>query len=303
MVAPRRFLPSIAALRALEALDRFSSASAAAQDLNLSQGAVSRQLQSLEAQLGVSLVDRSHKQISLTDEGTVYASEIRAALTAIAQATLKVQSVPVAGTLNLAILPTFSTRWLMPRLPDFARLHPDVTINMTTRLHPFNFAAEPFDAAIHYGTGDWPGTDKLLLRHEQLLPVCSPEFLQRRTINGPKDMVSCPLLHIQTRPTAWKDWFYAVGIDSRVNLDGGVYDQFATITQAAQHGMGIALMPDYLVEQDVAAGKFIALYDHPVETGGAYYLVWPQGLGRDTAVGKFRDWLADLSQPEDPLPR
>lgn len=304
MVAPRKYFPSISALRALEALDRHGSASAAATDLNLTQGAVSRQLQSLETQLGVELVDRSHKQLLLTENAIEYAAEIRQALTTIAQASHRVQQELVDGTLNLAILPAFGMRWLMPRLPDFSRLYPDVTINMATRLQPFSFAAESFDAAIHYGAPqDWPQTDALLLKHEQLIPVCSPSFLTTRKIATPADLQACPLLHIQTRPTAWADWFAAMEVDVPSNLDGAIYDQFATINQAAQHGLGIALMPDYLVEQDLATGKLVALYDRAIETGGAYYLVWAQGRQRHTGLAKFRDWLAPQAQAEDPLPR
>ncbi|MQQ07126.1 LysR family transcriptional regulator [Epibacterium sp. SM1979] len=304
MVAPRRYFPSMAALRAVEALDRLGSASAAAGDLNLTQGAISRQLQSLEAQMGVDLVDRSQKQLRLTDRAGDFAAEIRQALTTIAQATHNLVQEPVAGTLHLAILPAFGMRWLMPRLPDFARLHPDVTINMATRLQPFSFATESFDAALHYGRArDWPHSEGMLLRHEQLLPVCSPDFFAGRNLNGPQDLASCPLLHIQTRPTAWKEWFAAVGVPIDQPLDGAVFDQFATISQAAQHGMGVALMPDYLVEQDVATGRLVALYDRAIETGGAYYLMWARGNNRHPGLTKFRDWLAPQAQAEDPLPR
>ena len=304
MVAPRRYFPSISALRALEAVDRLGSASAAAADLSLTQGAVSRQLQSLETQLGVDLVDRSHKQLTLTENAAEFAGEIRQALTVIAQASHRVQQVPVAGTLHLAILPAFGMRWLMPRLPDFSRQHPDVTINMATRLRPFSFASESFDAAIHYGhASDWPDTEAMLLRHEHLLPVCSPSFLETRRIDQPADLASCPLLHIQTRPSAWGDWFATLGVATEGPLEGAVFDQFATINQAAQHGMGIALMPDYLVEQELATGKLVALYDQPIETGGAYFLVWAKTGRRNPGLDKFRDWLAPQAQAEDPLPR
>ncbi len=304
MVAPRRFFPSISSLRALEALERHGSASAAAKDLDLTQGAVSRQLQSLEAQLGVELVDRRHKLLSLTENAVEYASEIRLALNTIAQASLRVQKEPMAGTLNLAILPAFGMRWLMPRLPDFSRLHPDVTVNMATRLRPFSLMAEGFDAAIHYGKPkDWPETEAMLLKHEQLIPVCSPEFQASRRIAGPKDLLTCPLLHIQTRPTAWAEWLGAVDVQVDGQLEGAVYDQFATINQAAQHGLGVALMPDYLVEQDLAVGKLVALHGTALETSGAYYLVWTRGRMRNTGLMKFRDWLAPQAQAEDPLPR
>lgn len=304
MVAPRRYFPSVSALRALEALDRLGSASAAAEDLHLTQGAVSRQLQALETQLGVALLDRSHKQLVLTDRAADYVVEIRKALTLIAQASHQVQQTPFAGTLQLAILPAFGMRWLMPRLPAFSRLHPDVTINMATRMQPFSFASERFDAAIHFGTKeDWPGTEAMLLKHEQLIPVCAPDFLPPQKMPEPTDLANLPLLHIQTRPQAWANWFQAIGVEVNAKLEGATFDQFATINQAAQHGLGVALMPDYLVEQDLATGKLIALYEHPVETEGAYYLVWAKGALRNPGLQKFCDWLAPQAQAEDPLPR
>src|SRR6056297_2783433 len=199
---PRRFLPSTASLRALEALDRVGSATAAAEELSLSQSAVSRQLQTLEDQLGITLIIRQGRRMMLTPEAADYAAEIRAALHKITQATLKVTVNPAGGSLSLAILPTFGMRWLVPRLADFARRHPEVTINLSTRIKPFNFGAEPFDAAIHFGHRDWPGTGAITLKTEAVVAVCSPELLEGRTAGAARDLLALPLLHIETRPEA-----------------------------------------------------------------------------------------------------
>lgn len=303
MIAPRRFLPSIASLRALEALDRLGSASAVAAELDLTQSAISRQLQTLEQQIGTELIHRERNRLILSPAAQKYAADIRQALHQIAQASLRVQVAPLGGTLNLAILPTFGMRWLVPRLPDFARLHPNVTVNMSTRLHPFSFAAETFDAAIHFGDANWPGTESLFLRHENLLPVCAPALLRGKDRVEPQDILTMPLLHIQTRPRAWQEWFNANGVTLSGPVPGTMYDQFSTITQAALHGLGVALMPDYLVEQDIALGRLAALQDASTEAKGAYYLVWPQEKTRDSALQSFRDWLATQAQSEDPLPR
>ena len=209
----------------------------------------------------------------------------------------------MGGTLNLAILPTFGMRWLVPRLPDFARRHPDVTINMTTRLEKFNFDVESFDAAIHYGEMTWPEVDYLLLRHEQLLPVCAPSLSARDTPLSVRDIQALPLLHIQTRPRAWNDWSEAQGQSPQTLLPGTIYDQFSTITQAALHGLGVALMPDYLVEQELAQGRLVALHPAPTEAKGAYHLVWPKRKASDPALHAFRNWLATQAEPEDALPR
>ncbi|MFC3616534.1 LysR family transcriptional regulator [Lutimaribacter marinistellae] len=303
MIPSRRLLPSISALSALEALDRLGSASAVAEEMALTQSAVSRQLQGLERQLGVELVKRDRKRLSLTQAGQDYVVQIRTALSQIATASLSLQVAPLGGTLNLAILPTFGMRWLMPRLPEFTRLHPDVTINMSTRLRPFSFASEPFDAAIHFGTPDWPGTEALLLRTEKVLPVCAPGLLPHGAPRNPADLLKLPLLHIQTRPTAWADWFAAMKVTTRAPLPGMMHDQFSTITQAALHGLGLALMPDYLVEQDLATGRLVAAHPDAVEARGAYYLVWPQTRSADETLRLFRHWLASQAQTEDGLPR
>jgi DNA-binding transcriptional LysR family regulator len=302
MIAPRRFLPSIASLRALEALDRLGSATAVAEELSLTQSAVSRQIQTLETQMGVPLVLREGRRMDLTPPARAYVAEVREALHQIAQASLRLRVQPRGGTLDLAILPTFGMRWLVPRLADFARLHPDVTINMATRLAPFNFATQPFDAAIHYGDADWPGTDHMLLRTETVVAVCTPELAMRRPLRQARDLLSLPLLHIETRPGAWTDWFTHHGIMADLP-QGTLYDQFSTITQAALHGLGVALLPDYLAEPDLAAGRLVMAYGAPTRTRGSYYLVWPRAKAQDPALTLFRDWLATQTGEEDTLPR
>lgn len=305
MSLPRRLIPTLASLRALEAVARLGSASAAAADQDLTQGAISRQLKVLEDQLGVQLVVREGKTLKVLPDAIEYAAEVRLALERLAQATMRLQARPVDGTLNLAILPAFGMRWLMPLLPEFAKKHPEVTVNMATRLRPFDFATEGFDAALHFGTADWPGADALLLRHEEMIPVCTPALARRvDLVSGPGlSAQDLPLLHIQSRPKAWREWFQKLGLEPAADLGGMTYDQFSTISQAALHGLGVALMPSYLVEEDLALGRLVALYPEPVDIGGAYYLVWPRAKSADPGVRALRDWLASRSQAEDPLPR
>lgn len=302
MQPSRRFLPSIASLTALEALERLGSATAAAEALSLTQSAVSRQLSALEDQLGVPLFMRDGRRMVLTAEAVDYVVSIRSALQQITQASLKLTVNPSGGSLNLAILPTFGMRWLVPRLPDFARAHPEVTLNLSTRLQPFNFATEVFDAAIHFGESDWPGTDSLKLKTESVLPVCAPSLLQGRTVAKPADLLELPMLHIETRPDAWPAWFAVYNVATE-RVTGMIYDQFSTITQAALHGLGVALLPDYLAEQDLAAGRLVSAWGGSTQSPGAYHLVWPASKTRDAALFKFRSWLADQTEDEDLLPR
>ena len=293
MRSPRRLLPSIPSLRAIEALDRLGSATAAAQELSLSQSAVSRQLQTLEQQLGVEVIHRQGRGMVLSREGQDYAKSIRQALQQITQASLKLTVNPAGGSVDLAILPTFGMRWLVPRLPDFARAYPDVTINLATRLKPFNFAMETFDAAIHFGAPDWPGTQNLRLKTERVVAVCAPDLLDR-PIDDVRDVLRLPLLHIETRPEAWRHWFAEHGVDADV-LTGTVHDQFSTITQAALHGLGVALLPDYLAEEDIATGRLQSVWGVVTETPGAYHLVWPAEKSGNPALSSFaRGWQTRL---------
>lgn len=299
---PRRQFPSIASLRALEAVDRLGSATAAAQELNLTQGAVSRQLQTLEEQLGSQLLLRQHRSLDLTPAARTYASTVRGALHTISQAAVSLQMSPQGGTLDLAILPSFGMQWLMPRLPDFARRHPEVTLNMTTRLEPFNFAADRFDAALHFKGVDWPDTDSIALKPECMLAVAAPELISAPLPLSPRQIAQMPLLHIQTRKNAWQTWLSDA--DQAPNLlPGALFDQFTTIIQAALHGMGAALLPDYLITQELASGTLVTLTNEPARPMGHYHLVWPSARPPSDSLIKFRDWISTQSEDEDILPR
>jgi len=300
MSLARRLLPPLGALRAIEALDRLGTAAAAASELNLSQSAVSRQLQTLEDHLGAPLLIRDRRSLGLRPEARDYAATVREALAQIANASVALRMGARGGGLSLAILPSFGMRWLVPRLPDFTRRHPEVTINLTTRLRPFNFASEPFDAAIQFGDG-WENTHRLELMREEVLPVCAPALLPQGP--APLDrLVRLPLLHIQTRPEAWRDWFRHHGSDSGP-LPGTTFDQFTTILQGALHGLGVALMPDYLVNEGLANGTLIRAADVAPVSLGAYHLVWPADRTPSPALDRFRDWLALQADEGEALPR
>ena len=271
-------------------------------EVSQTQSAVSRQLQALEAQLGASLILRKPKRMQLTAVGRQYATSVRGALQAISRASMDLTLSPKGGNLTLAILPTFGMRWLVPRLADFTRRYPDITINMATRLRPFDFANEPFDAALHFGSADWPDADHLKLKTEMTIPVCAPGLLGGVSVSNIAKISALPLLHIATRPTAWQDWFAAHGACT-TQVCGTVYDQFSTIIQAALHGLGVALLPNYLVEQDLATGRLIVAYGQSIKNSGSYFLVWPNSRAQHPALLSFRSWLATQSEDEDTLPR
>ena len=290
MLAPRRFLPSISLLSAFEAAARTQSFTEAAAELDLTQSAVSRQIMALEGQLGVELFVRDRKRVRLTLAGERYANEIRAALKSIASASLALKANPDGGTLNLAILPTFGTRWLAPRLPDFLAKHPGVTINLTTRLQPFQFENDRQDAAIHFGRNDWQGTHGQYMFDETVIPVCAPEVLAAQNITKSEDLLKAPLLHLATRPDAWPVWLAQQGVTS-TGSGGMVFDQIATMAQATVHGIGFALLPEFLIENELATGRLVPALSLPMKSVGSYWLVWPSTREGYPPLERFRAWL------------
>lgn len=284
----RRYLPSIAALLALEAVARLGSASAAAAELNLTQGAVSRQLQALEGQLGVALLIRDKHRLRLTPAALDFVAEARLALHRLADASLTLRANPTGGSLNLAILPAFGMHWLAPRLAKFASLHPEVTVNLSTRLKPFDFEVNAFDAAIHYGRQDWPGVAYLKLMDEDILAVAAPSFA---ALPEAKAILTLPLLQLESRSGDWGRWLAHHG-QPAARPPAMRFDQFATMQQAAVHGMGAALLPQFLIERDLAEHRLIPLFGPAIRALGAYYLVWPIDRPPRAPLTSFRAWLA-----------
>lgn len=291
MISPRRLLPSMPALLALEALDRLGTASAAAGELNLTQGAISRQVQALEGQLGLTLARREKQRLILTPAAQDYAAEIRAVLGQLSRAGQRLTQNPQGGRLALAILPAFGVHWLAPRLADFAARQPQVTLTLSTRLRPFDFADEDFDAAIHFGRADWPGADHLHLLDEDVQAVAAPALLTPSP-QTPQDLLARPLLQIESRLGAWSRWLAAQGLPGQ-RVAGMVFDQFATMKEAAIHGLGVALLPSFLIGPELADGRLVPAWGGPVPGQGSYWLVWPESRPPRPPLLAFRDWLAD----------
>lgn len=287
---PRRYLPSLASLTALEAVERLGSASAAAEELSLTQGAVSRQLQLIEAQMGVALVARDGRRLGLTPAARDYVVEVRKALKMLADASLTLRANPAGGALNLAILPAFGMHWLAPRLGRFAAAHPEVTVNLSTRLRPFDFAATAFDAAIHYGREDWPGAAFLKLMDEEIVAVAAPGLL-REALRGAGEVMDLPLLQLESRTGDWGRWLAHHGVAGQ-RPAAMLFDQFATMAQAAVHGLGLALLPTFLAEPELALGRLVPVFGGPMPAAGAYWLVWPAARPERAPLASFRQWLA-----------
>ncbi|MGL4310062.1 MAG: LysR substrate-binding domain-containing protein [Paracoccaceae bacterium] len=287
---PRRYLPNLPALMALEAMDRLGTASAAATELSLTQGAVSRALQGLEAQMGASLFRRERQRLILTPAARDYAAEARKALKIMSDAALTLRANPQGGALGLAILPAFGMFWLAPRLARFAAAHPEVTVNLSTRLRPFDFATSGFDAAIHYGRQDWPGVSFLKLMDEDVIAVGAPALLPQ-PLSGAGGVAGLPLLQLESRTGDWGRWLAHHGVPGQ-RPPAMLFDQFATMAQAAVHGMGLALLPTFLATPEIAAGRLVPAFGGAVPSAGAYYLVWPHAGPERAPLASFRNWLA-----------
>lgn len=289
MIAPRRFLPSVSSLLALEAVDRLGTATAAAEELSLTHSAVSRQLKALEEQIGVVLLRRAGKGLALTPAGADYAASIRDYLQDLARASLKIRAAGERSSLNLAVLPAFGTHWLLPRLRQFADHHPEITVNLSTRLTPFDFTRDPVDAAIHFGGTDWPGVEYVELTREEIIPACTPGLLP----NGPvpaKALLTMPLLHLQSRPGAWEDWFTRKGCPAG-DLRGMLFDQFTQMAEAAALGFGVALLPRFLAEAEFRTNRLRPAVEGYTAVDGRYFAVWPSLRPPSRPLQRLLDWL------------
>ena len=289
MFTHRRFLPSVSALLAFEAAARLGSATAAAQELSLTQSAISRQLKTLEEQIGAHLFAREGRALVLTPAGRDYVVQVRDILMRLGSASVAAGANPKGGALNLAILPAFGMHWLAPRLADFASAHPEVTVNLSTRLAPFDFRSDPFDAAIHFGRKDWPGAAHLHLMPENVVAVAAPALVPQPV--EPSDLAKLPMLHLDTRPRAWARWLAAHDLTPPRSA-GMVFDQFSTMAQAAIHGLGAALLPDFVARSHLASQALVRAADDTGQSIGDYYLVWPAERPDPPSLKSFRAWLS-----------
>ena len=311
----RRKIPSLQALACFDAAARHQSYTRAAQELALTQGAVSRQIGALEGFVGVALFQRTRHGVALTERGAEYAQQVAGRLQGLEQDTLEVMagSGP-GGSLHLAAVPTFATRWLIPRLPALAAVHPELTVHIETRTRPFLFADTAFDAALYAGTAEqvanWAGTRATRLLDEQMVPVCSPALaagLGQPALRSPQSPLSpltpqaiatLPLLQQSTRPSAWRQWFDAAGVAAPMALSGPRYELFSMTAAAAAQGLGLALVPRLLVEPELARGELMVACAQVLPGDRAYYLVQPERAEERPALSGFKAWLREAVKSE-----
>ncbi|MFT6591535.1 MAG: LysR family glycine cleavage system transcriptional activator [Rhodoferax sp.] len=298
----RHQIPATHTLLCFEAAARHESYTRAAQELSLTQSAVSRQINALEEFLGVALFRRTRHGVTLTERGADYARQVVPRLRGLAQDTLDVMSAQGrGGTLHLAAVPTFATRWLIPRLADLKAQHPEITIHIETQTRPFMFADTLFDAALYAGTDEqvrnWAGTQAIRLLNEDVVPVCHPSFLGAQSSLTPQAIAQLPLLQQSTRPNGWRQWFDAAGVSAPLALSGPRYELFSMTAAAAAHGLGLALVPRLLIETELARGELVVACDQVLRGERSYYLVTPERADERPVVGTFKTWLQQKAPP------
>ena len=289
-----RALPSLLALQAFEASARHRSFTRAAEELHVTQGAVSRQVQSLEEQLGLALFHRIRQRIVLTPAGEAYLGKVRTALDRLEAATLELKAFKGAGgVLDLAILPTFGTKWLIPRIPAFSAKHPEVLVNLTTRIQAFDFEEEPdLDAAVHYGEGHWPGALLDPLMDEQVAVVCAPELRRHAHLKHPSEAAGQTLLQLINRPQGWEEWLAAAGAPGVDGRRGPRFESHLMVIQAAIAGLGLAVLPTFLVEEELATKRLVEPFPGiRAKSRRSYWLAYPERNKDLPALAAFRAWL------------
>lgn len=288
-----RSLPGTAALQAFESAAWHGSITSAARELNLTQSAISRQIQSLEQHLGVELFHRERQRIRLTAAGEHYLQHVRSAFDRLEAAALELRTLRRGGgVLQLGILPTYGTKWLIPRFPSFAEQHPDVQVHFTTRLQPFDFASEDLDAAIHYGDAQWSGARLDNLMHEDVVVVCSADYRQKHRLETPADLRRASLLQLTSRPTAFEDWLRAHGASGVDGRRGPRFEHHQMVLQAALAGLGVAVLPTFVCDDELAAGRVVEAFANTrTPTGKSYWLVYPERRAELPALRAFRAWL------------
>jgi LysR family glycine cleavage system transcriptional activator len=279
-----RRLPPLNALRAFEAAARSESITRAAEELNVTQGAVSQQVKALEVALGVALFTRERQRLALTEPGRKYHSVVRDAFDRIAVGTEQLGQRRNSGVLTVSASPDFAAKWLVHRLGRFAESHPDIDLRISATTHRVDFAREDVDLAIRHGDGNWAGLDVVRLCAERLFPVCSPKLVAgRNRISKASDLLKFPLLRLDDWKT-WTRWFDAAGVADPV-AHGPVLSSASMLIDAAVDGQGIALARTAFAAADIIGGRLI----RPIDV--CLRIVCPKATAGVSKIATFRKWL------------
>lgn len=294
-------LPPLNALKAFEAAARHESFTRAAEELCVTQGAVSHQVKALETELALKLFNRERQRLIITEAGRDYLAVVRDALDRIAIGTERLLQRQNAGVLTVSTSPDFAAKWLVHRLGHFAEAHTGIDLRVSATLHHVDFAREEVDLAVRHGDGNWPGLDAVRLSPEQLFAVCSPKLLSgKRRLSKPADILKFPLIHMDSRGD-WKNWFQEAGLDDATATHGPVLNRASMVIDAAINGQGIALARTTLAAWDIINGHLVRPFPLALPLSKAYWVLGPKATASLPKIMTFRDWL--LSEAASDLRR
>jgi len=295
-------LPPMNALRAFEAASRHLSVSRAAEELCVSQGAVSQQLRNLEDHLGRELFIRTPNSFALSEEGEAFAVVVQQALGDIALAATEVNSEKTQHTLNISMPPNLAIKWLMPRLGDFYQMHPEILITLDQSINLVTFKNDGVDAGIRYGEAEFEGLHNTLLIEVQLSAVASPDYIAK---NGRLESLSIPGKHrllehyyadkkIRSQHINWVDIVEGKLVKPRV--DHLVFPDAYQTFNGARQGQGIALLANHMIEKEIESGEIETICEESILGEGSYYFVSPKDVRPNPGLDSFRDWLLEQTK-------
>ena len=285
-------LPSTTALSCFEAAARLGSFTRAGRELQLTQAAVSRQVIGLESRLDVPLFERRPGALSLTEAGRAFLAEVRPALESIERAATSVSALKGrGGRLRLSVASSLCNYWLIPRMPAFTRQHPEITLDIATRIGPADFAGSRLDASLEFGDGKRNDAVSSFVMALELRPMASPAWVGRHGRRLTARTPASALIHQSTVPEAWPGWLAAAGLKLAPGPTGPRHDQLSMALHAALAGLGVALLPGFMADDAVAAGSLFPLSSHSWLAPRAYHLAVPHSAPNLPAVDTFARWL------------
>jgi len=286
-----RRLPALNALKSFEAAARHESFTRAAEELCVTQGAVSHQVKALEEELGVKLFNRERQRLVITAAGREYLAVVRDALDRIAVGTERLVQRQHSGALTLSISPDFAAKWLVHRLGRFAEAHPDIDLKVSATMHHVDFAQEDVDLAVRHGDGNWVGLHVERLCSEHLFPVCSPKLLSgRRRLDQPSDLLKFPLLHLDSHQD-WARWLEAAGVADLDLSHGLVLNRTSMLIDASIDGQGVALARTALAAWDLLNGRLVRPFAISLPLTKGYWIVAPKATAMLPKIKRAREWL------------
>jgi LysR family glycine cleavage system transcriptional activator len=300
----RRRLPPLNALRAFEAAARHLNFSRAAEELTVTPGAVSQQIQNLEDYVGAPLFKRTPRGLLLTDSAQMALPALREAFDRLAEAASLLTAAVDGRRLTLTAPPSFAAKWLVPRLGRFEAKHPQVDVWLSADMDLVDFATSDVDLAIRYGAGPYPGLEAIRLINETVLPVMSPELMASHPVRTPADLANHVLLH-DGSPDAdescpdWQMWLAARGVRGLDAIRGPRFNQSSLVIEAAVSGRGVALAKRTLAQDDLDAARLLAPMPDPTIVDFAYFLVHPKVKGRLPQVKAFIGWIREEAQTHE----